>query len=80
MTIKTHSTMYTEDKTTGEFDSQPMGAYSGATRNMAGLSIHDVTNVTRKTRTISGGTKVTSIYITTDTGTISVDCFISEGE
>lgn len=71
---KIWSSVTTFDKVTDECNYQPLGAFADATDRLHSISVHDVTDVIKKTR-IVGGTKVTTVTIVTEHGTINLDAF-----
>ena len=69
MTIKTHTTIWTQPH--GTTDQQPihLGAWSEATADLSQVTLHDIVDIKRHTRTIRGGHKVTTITLIASDGT-----------
>ena len=78
MTTLNHSSVTTFTKYTQECKVIQLGNYSDSDSDLHSVSIHDVLNVTRHTRTIGKGADkftVTVVKIHTATGTVDIDCF-----
>jgi len=75
MTIKTHTTIQTQDHTTGEYSSEFLGAFTDGTRDLCAISIHDVLGITQRSKTLDNGTVVVTVQIETTGGTLDVSCF-----
>ena len=81
MTTLNHSSVTTFTKDTQECKVIQLGNYSDSDSDLHSVSIHDVLNVTRHTRTIGKGADkftVTVVKIHTATGTVDIDCFRSK--
>jgi len=83
MTIKTHTnvTSFTPTDiagTVGDIVSTNLGAWCDAESELHSVSIHDVVNITRRTRKIKGGITVTTITIHTTDGSAVINCHKAE--
>ena len=58
----------------GEIRSDKFGAWVGSTHDLHSVAAHDVVDIKRHTRTVSG-TKITTLTIVTLNGSFDVDCF-----
>ena len=70
-----YSNVTTFTKDTEDCTTQLLGGFSESTEYLHSVSVHDCTKVTRNTRTIKGGVKVTTITIHTDNGNITINAF-----
>ena len=64
MTIKTHTTVWTQPHGTTDQERTPLGAWSEAGADLSNVTIHDIVDIKRVTRN-----KVTTITLTASDGT-----------
>ena len=70
MTIKTHTTVWTQPHGTTDQERTQLGAWSDATADLSNVSIHDIVDIQRSTRTVHGN-KVTTITLVASDGTFT---------
>ena len=61
----------------GAFNNAPQRADVSSV-DLHSVSVHDVLKVTRRTKVLPGGTKVTVVTVHTETGNVEINCFIKE--
>jgi len=68
MSIKTHTTVWTQPHGTADQERTALGAWVDATADLSNVTIHDIVDIQRSTRTVQGN-KVTTITLVASDGT-----------